>query len=72
MKKTTQMNEVLKYMKSHKRGITSMIAFERFGITRLADIIYKLRKLGWSIVSEQITTKNRYGHVCNYSRYYLA
>ena len=71
MKNTTQMKEVLKYMKSHKRGITSWVAFERFGITRLADIIYKLKKLGWEIASEQITKKNRYGHVCNFSRYYL-
>lgn len=71
MKNTTQLNEVLKYMKSHKRGITSWVAFERFGITRLADIIYKLKKLDYEIASEQITKKNRYGHVCNFSRYYL-
>lgn len=71
MQKTkTQKTEVLKYMKSHK-GITSIQAFERFGITRLADIIYKLKKDGWDISAESITTKNRYGHVTTYSKYSL-
>lgn len=72
MKKKTQKSEVLKYMMTHKKGITSWIAFERFGITRLADIIYKLRQEGHDIDSESITTKNRYGHVVTYSRYSLA
>ena len=66
----TQKSEVLKFMKSHK-GITSIQAFERFGITRLADIIYKLRQDGYEIETEQLTIKNRYGHVVNYARYSL-
>lgn len=70
--KMTQKQEVLNYMKTHKRGITSFVAFERFGITRLADIIFKLRQEGFEILTEQLTTKNRYGHVVNYARYSLA
>ena len=69
-KQKTQKSEVLKFMQTHK-GITSIQAFERFGITRLADIIYKLPQEGFEIESEQLTTKNRYGHVVNYARYSL-
>lgn len=68
--KKTQKTEVLKFMQTHK-GITSFQAFERFGITRLADIIYKLKKDGWDISTESRTTKNRYGHVVNYAKYSL-
>ena len=70
-KKTSQKLEVLKYLKTHK-GITPYIAFERFGITRLADIIYRLRDEGWDIITEMVTTKNRYGNVVSYARYSLA
>ena len=69
-KQKTQKSEVLKFMQTHK-GITSIQAFERFGVTRLADIIYKLRLDGFTIQTEQLTTKNRYGHVVNYARYSL-
>lgn len=71
-KERTQASEVLHYMQTHKRGITSMQAIERFGATRLSDIIYRLKKLGFEIESESITEKNRYGHTVTYSRYYLA
>ena len=50
--------------------ITSMEAFPE-GITRLSDIIYKLRKEGLPIASENRTIKNRYGHPTTYSIYTL-
>ena len=73
MKKVkSQKSEVLHYLKTHKRGITSMQAITLFGATRLSDIIFRLRKEGYEIETEQITTKNRYGHVTTFARYRLA
>ena len=58
MKKTkTQKSEVLKYMQTHK-GITSIQAIEKFGATRLPDIIYRLQKDGYHFKKEQITKKS--------------
>lgn len=71
-KATSQKNEVLKYLKTHKRGITSIQAVELFGATRLSDIIFRLRQEGYDIITEMITTKNRYGHTTTYARYRLA
>lgn len=48
-----------------------MYAFEHWGITRLSDIIFRLRGEGHDITSIQETTKNRYGYVVNYARYVL-
>lgn len=71
MKKTkTQKTEILKYMQTH-RGITSLQAIEKFGATRLSDIIFKLRKEGYEIETEQITKKNRYGHSVTFAKYNL-
>lgn len=56
----TQKEKIIKYMKTHKRGITSMDAF-RFGCTRLSGQIFTLRKNGYDIVTEQIAFKNEYG-----------
>ena len=69
-KKSSQKADVFKYMKGHS-GITSIIAFERFGVTRLADIIFKLRQDGYEIETKQVTTKNRYGHTVTYAKYSL-
>ena len=69
-KTKSQKSEILRYMKSHK-GITSVQAFERFGITRLADIIYTLRQEGYEIETENITKKNRYGHSVTFAKYSL-
>ena len=71
MKKTkSQKSEVLRYMQTHK-GITSIQAIEKFGATRLSDIIFRLRKEGYDIDTESITTKNRYGHAVTYAKYSL-
>ena len=72
MKKTkTQKSEILRYLKTHRRGITSLQAIELFGATRLSDIIFKLRKDGYEIETESITKKNRYGHAVTFARYTL-
>lgn len=69
-KERTQKSEVLKYMQTHT-GITSIQAIEKFGATRLSDIIFRLRKEGYDIETEQITKKNRYGHVVTFAKYSL-
>ena len=70
--KKTQNERILRYLKTHKRGITSIQAIELFGATRLSDIIFRLRKAGYDIETEQITKKNRYGHTTTYACYKLA
>lgn len=64
----SQVAFVGKYIKRHKKGITSMEAFE-FGITRLSAVIFDLRGLGYDIESVPQKCKNRYGHTTNYVRY---
>ena len=70
-KKRTQKSEILRYLMTHKRGITSIQAIELFGATRLSDIIFRLRKEGYDIINEPITKKNRYGHVVTFACYKL-
>ena len=64
----SQVAFVGKYIKRHKKGITSMEAFG-FGITRLSAVIFELRSLGYDIESVPQKCKNRYGHTTNYVRY---
>lgn len=51
MKAKTQQQKVLDYLRTHKRGITSMKAFWLFRITRLSDRIFRLRERGYRIVT---------------------
>lgn len=67
----SQNEQVLKHLKNHKNGITAMIAFERYGITRLSGRIFELRKMGHEIITDTVTIKNRYGHAVTYARYRL-
>ena len=55
-----------------KGSITSWEAIKRFGCTRLSAKIYDLRKEGFSIKSEPVTKKNRYGYTVTFSKYILA
>lgn len=48
MKKTTQKAEVLEYLKKNCT-LTSMEAFDLFGATRLAAIIFELRRAVMSL-----------------------
>lgn len=69
--KKTKKDYVLEYMKTHKKGITSMEAFERCGETRLSGTIYSLKKEGYQIVSEPKKVKTRYGRDTLVSAYRL-
>jgi hypothetical protein len=66
----TQKSEILSVM-SEKGGITTMDAYER-GITRLASRIHELRRMGYDIVSEQVTGKNRHCKTFRCVRYKFA
>jgi hypothetical protein len=68
--KKTQTSEVLKYLGKHKKGITSMQAFELFGVTRLASIVHELRRK-YDIDTIMEDGKNRYGGIMQYARYVL-
>ena len=69
--KQTVQNDILKYLQSHKKGITNLDGFEKFGTTRLGGHIYFLRQKGYNIVTEEVKGKNRYGHQTKFARYRL-
>lgn len=65
-----QQDLILKYMQTHKKGITSKIAFENFGATRLSGVIFNLKRKGHNIVATRETVPTRYGHT-SITRYTL-
>lgn len=61
-------SKVLKYIQTHKKGITSMQAIDMFKATRLSAIIFELRKRYIiTSVSEQGISEEGYPY--NYARY---
>lgn len=70
MSKLSQKDRVLCHL--HKFGeITSWEAIKEYGITRISAVIFKLRKEGWYIENEWVTTKNRYGDDVRFVSYKL-
>ena len=67
---TNQKQEVLRHIKRYG-SITSMEAFEKYGITRLSAIIYILRR-EYEIVTLMRKGVNRYGNEVNFAEYRLA
>ena len=57
----TKKDAVLKYLQTHKRGLTSLKAIDLFGDTRLSGTIGILRRQGYNIVTEYSKVKTRYG-----------
>lgn len=67
----TQKNLILKHLQKNKKGITSLEAIEKYGVTRLSGVIFNLKKEGYNITSKLIAVTNRFGNVCWVSRYTL-
>lgn len=60
LKEKSQIKDVLNYM-IECGSISSLEAFEKFHITRLASIIYRLRKRGYEIKTVPVSGINEYG-----------
>ena len=61
MKRMSQVDMVLRHINDHG-SITSMEAFGEYGITRLSDVILKIRrKCGMTIITDTRESVNRYG-----------
>ncbi len=70
MARLSQNDQVLSHLKSHV-GITTLTAFEKYGISRLSARIHNLREMGYDIASVPKTVKNRYGEKCHVVEYRL-
>lgn len=66
----TQMQAIKDHLKT-KRKITSMEAIKFYGCTRLSDKIFRLRKAGWKIETQNTIGRTRYGTFTVYATYIL-
>lgn len=66
-----QNDRVLKYLKTHKKGITAKEAVEKLSIMRRSARIKDLRDEGWEIQTIWETGLNYYGDRVRYARYFL-
>ena len=68
-KQKSQIKDIVAYLK--KTGsITSMEAWSKFHATRLAAVIFNLRKQGYDIETETCNGQNEYGSY-TYAKYIL-
>lgn len=67
---STQTAHILEHMKNH-RGISTMEAFNLYGITRLSARIWDLRHEGHMIAGVRKDGVNRYGKKVSYFEYQL-
>ena len=65
-----QITAILEHLRVNG-SITSLEAINMYGATRLADIIFKLRKRGFQIKTVNCVGKTRFGTTCNYAKYVL-
>lgn len=67
----SQEEMVLDYLKKHKEGMTSKMAYDHFGIMQMPKRILNLRRKGYAIKSTPKVVKNRYGKNCRIVVYTL-
>ena len=67
----SQNEKILRYMKTHKRGITPQVAYEKFSCMRLSGRIYELKEQGYKITTNIIEVNNRFGDICRVAQYRL-
>ena len=71
MAKLIQCDRILRHMNDYG-SISSLEAMTEYGIMRLASRINDLKGMGYPILSERVTGKNRYEEATSYSVYRLA
>jgi hypothetical protein len=69
-KEMTQKEQVLKHLKRYA-GLTTLTAYDRYSITRLAARVSELRADGYEIASIPKNVVNRYGEKCRVAEYRL-
>ncbi len=70
--KPTQADRIYKYMKSHKRGITTLQAINYCGCLDLQGRIRDLKERGVAISDEYIHVKTKDGSMVRVKQYRLA
>lgn len=68
--KLSQREDIIRHLMT-EGSITAWEAIKEYGCTCLSQRIYDLRKAGWNIESEMVTTKNRYGNTVQFARYHF-
>ena len=63
-----QMQAILEHLQKYGT-ITSMEAIQKYGCTRLADKIMKLKERGYIINTVMMEGTNRYGDECKFAKY---
>lgn len=46
------------------RQINPLLAWQDFGIYRVSDVVFRLRKLGWPVNTDDLAVDNRFGEAC--------
>lgn len=67
----TKKERLLKYLKSHKRGITGQDALLKLGLYRLSGEIHQLRNEGIDIKTEMMERVEDNGEITRYARYFI-
>ena len=61
---------VLKYLKTHKRGLSTLEAQNKLHIGRVSSVINRLRNRGYEIETYMYEGENEYGKY-RFARYFL-
>lgn len=67
----THEKRTLEYLQTHKRGLTPLDFWQKLGIYRASDVVYKLRKDGYDIRTDRKKVKNHFGEECVVAYYTL-
>ena len=67
----TKKQRLLKYLQTHKRGITGQEALLKLKLYRLSGEIHQLRNEGHDIKTEMMEREEEDGSITKYARYYI-
>lgn len=67
----TKKARLLKYLQTHRRGITGQDALLKLGLYRLSGEIFELRNEGHDIKTEMMEREEEDGSTTRYARYYI-
>ena len=65
----TKKSKLVRWLKTHRRGITGQEALRHIGLYRLSGEIHELRNAGYNIVTFMEEDEDENGNITRYARY---
>lgn len=70
MKKRSQIERIKNALMNGEK-ITPLDAWISYGVYRISDVVFRLRKAGYDVQTKMVEVQNQWGETCKVAQYFI-